>query len=130
MSSRHSASGGSRCSFTGRTDVAAAVPPGVDVFYGRRGGFAAPARLHGAGAPPLAADVNGDGRTDLAAGNLVFFQSASGRLGRPIRDGCTQAGFGPNALAAADVNGDGRPDLLWAGGYGLVVIPQRGSRPA
>lgn len=108
-----------------RSDLAIAVTGGIDVLYRRPDGFAPPALLRDADAPPLAVDLNRDGRTDLAAGNTVYLQAAGGRLASGRSDGCSQNGFGADTLAAADVNGDGRTDLLWAGGWGLVVVPQR-----
>jgi type VII secretion-associated serine protease mycosin len=112
----------------GRPDIAVSVAGGVEVLYGQAGGGFASAHFLSAPAAPLAiADLNGDGRPDLAVGNTVFLQESDGRLAAGQADGSTQHGFGADTLAAADLNGDGRTDLVWAGGYGLVVVPRLGS---
>src|SRR3954470_18214102 len=64
-----------------------------------------------------AADVNGDGRTDLAATlfgadvELQVFRGSATGLGWAHEQDLT-GGFGTHALAFGDVNGDHRPDLL------------------
>src|SRR5207249_4632243 len=67
----------------------------------------------------VVADVNGDGRLDLATAN-EFSDSASVLLGRG--DGSFQAqapvpvGSNPLSLVVADLNGDGRLDLATVNG--------------
>ena len=64
-----------------------------------------------------AGDVNGDGRTDLAATlygsdqEVQFFRGSSAGLGYSHHQEF-DGGFGPTALAFGDVNGDHRPDLV------------------
>ena len=63
----------------------------------------------------IAADLNGDGKIDLAAANFLFSSGASVFLGNG--DGTFQAGTfysasdEPRSLAVGDFNGDGKPDL-------------------
>jgi hypothetical protein len=60
-------------------------------------------------------DANGDGVTDLAAGDdtgVVLLQGrGDGTFAAPV---AVDAGAGPTRLSVSDVNGDGRPDLLAA----------------
>ena len=69
------------------------------------------------GAVLAAADVNGDGRTDLAASlygsdfEVQFFRGSSTGLGYSHHQEFA-GGFDPSALAFGDVNGDHRPDLV------------------
>src|SRR5205807_1794938 len=66
-----------------------------------------------------AADLNGDGRADLAVGNgnsdtvsVLLNTAAAGAAAVSFAAQKTFAtGGGPNAVAVADYNGDGRPDL-------------------
>ena len=65
-----------------------------------------------------AADLNGDGNTDLVAGSCcdlafgVLLGNGDGtfQVGLPYGSG----GFGPVSVVIADLNGDGRPDLVAA----------------
>ncbi len=78
----------------------------------------------GAGNNPYsvaAADLNGDGKPDLAVANYALFEnSVSVLLGNG--DGTFAAaqnlgtGFNPISVAAADLNGDDKPDLAVANG--------------
>jgi len=103
-----------------------------------RGGFGYNATLNvgsGPGSGPasvVAADINGDGKTDVISAN-----SNDGTLTVLTNNG--HSGFGSNAtlvvgssplcVAATDVNGDGKPDLICAnsGDGTLTVLTNNGS---
>jgi FG-GAP-like repeat/PASTA domain/FG-GAP repeat len=74
------------------------------------------------------ADLNGDGKLDIATANRlgnnvsVFLNAGNGSL-LPRRDYATSPE--PSSLAIADVDGDGKPDLVTAGrgnGVGAVSV--------
>lgn len=72
----------------------------------------------------ITADLDGDGRADLATANvvtdniLVLFQDSSGRFDRrKVVLSIDGALDGPRTLAAADIDGDGRLDLVTAGSF-------------
>jgi hypothetical protein len=93
-----------------------------------------------------AADFDGDGRVDVAYGNLygptvnVAFQNADGTFGTPVvlQSGVTSAPDGyrdfPSALVTGDIDEDGKPDLVVANWeeYGpaacVAVFRNNGSR--
>ncbi|MDB5267643.1 MAG: hypothetical protein JWP58_683 [Hymenobacter sp.] len=96
----------------------------VSVLAGQAGGGFAPAISYatGNGGTPLSvavADVNGDGRLDILAGNSnnstvsVLLQQAAGGFA-PVAVYSTGSGTRPAAVVVADVNGDGRPDIVTA----------------
>jgi hypothetical protein len=110
----------------GRLDLVSA-DGGSDVlsifFQGAPGNFpsTASAVLATGDAPEsvMAADLDGDGRLDLASadagsnGLSIFFQAANG--GFPsTASAALNCGDGPRAVVAADLNGDGRLDLASA----------------
>lgn len=70
------------------------------------------------------ADLNGDGRLDLAATNTidssvsVFLGNGDGSFEAPTT--FASASIFPYSIAAADVNGDAKPDLLVTSLYGPV----------
>ncbi|MDR6553540.1 VCBS repeat-containing protein [Paenibacillus qinlingensis] len=102
--------------------------------------FSAPAKLMLENGKPLqlspysavhAADMNGDGRTDLIVADesgavLQLPQLASGKFGQPaaVRAGGTalQLPGGPAAPFVADVNGDGKLDLVLGAADGRVWL--------
>jgi hypothetical protein len=71
-----------------------------------------------------AADLNGDGKPDLAVANFqantvsVLLNNGDGTFavgaGYP-------AGLGPRSVVAADLNGDGKPDLALANNFANTV---------
>ena len=75
-----------------------------------------------AGSSPLsvaAADLNGDGKPDLAVANNgsndVSFLLGDGTGGfAPVAGSPVAAGTNPFSVAAADLNADGKPDLAVA----------------
>ena len=77
----------------------------------------------------ISADLDGDGRVDLATANvetdniLVLLQDSQGRFDRRLsvlsRDGALD---GPRTLAAADIDGDGRLDIITGGSFSDDVM--------
>jgi hypothetical protein len=121
----------------GKTDLLTPNPNHVAVLLGDgMGGFAQDTALRPGFGPfsVIAADFNGDGLTDLAAGSgegvgalAVWFGSATGvfRAG-----GDYELAVGPTKLAAADLTGDGRAEVIvtsWVGAE--VAVLMSGDRP-
>jgi hypothetical protein len=96
----------------GFLDVAVAQSAGVGIFRNdRTGNLLARVDLPTASTPQalVAADFNGDGLADLAAGGAttqVFFSQADGGFA------AADLGFASTLLAAGDVTGDNQPDLV------------------
>lgn len=93
------------------------VPGDVEIFLGRGDATLGPRTIIKAGDHPAAigaADLNGDGRVDLVAGNSssndvsVFLGRGDGTFAPETR---VPAGPRPIALAVRDLDGDGRSDL-------------------
>src|SRR5207247_9069635 len=93
----------------------------VSVLLGNGDATSGPDADFGTGRGPWSvaiADLNGDGRPDLAVANGSYIGSVSVLLGNgdgtfgPKTD--FGAGNSPEQVAIADLNGDGRPDLAVA----------------
>jgi len=116
----------------GETDLVTPNPDHVSVLIGDgTGGFTQDAVLRPGFGPfsVTAADFDGDGLTDLAAGSgegagalAVWFGSTSGEF----RAGDNyDLAVGPTKLAAADLTGDGRAEVIvtsWVGGEVAVLM--------
>ena len=101
----------------------------ITVFLGNGDGSFKPAVPFFAGPGPRAvvmADLNGDGKPDLAAaddasgggGVAVLLGNGDGTFRMPT----FFAGLGPSSLAVGDLNGDGIPDLVSSTTFGPVSV--------
>src|SRR4029450_9554778 len=91
----------------------AACATGIDVFaQSATGGFTKHSYDgYSCGDDLVAADMTGDGRTDLvsnAIGTQVFAQAIDGTLAAPD----TYSGLSEGYLTAGDLNADGRADVV------------------
>jgi hypothetical protein len=119
-------------------DLLTPNPDHVSILTGDgRGGFHPNTRLRPGFAPfsVIAADVNGDGLSDVAAGSgerigrlAVWFGSASGAFEAA---GEYELAAGPTKLAAADLTGDGRSEVIVTSYAGCeVAVLTGGDNPA
>lgn len=123
----------------GRADVVYARSPyisndadGISVMRGRGGGSVGPGIDFVSGAAPHAlklADLDGDGRTDVAVAcaraREVAFHFGNGRGG--FGDGIALvANDSPYRLISGDLNRDGRSDLVYSHAIGITVMLGRG----
>jgi hypothetical protein len=100
----------------------------IDVFLGRNDGtFQSPQTFSSGGSYAVSlavADVNGDGKPDLAVANLCATESCTGSVVAALfgnGDGTFQpaqtydvGAVGAESVAIRDINGDAKPDLLVA----------------
>jgi hypothetical protein len=100
----------------------------VEALEGRQLLSFTPAGSYPAGTDPqgvITADLNGDGRLDLAAANpstdtlSVMLASADGTFAAPLS---IATGTGPRSVAVGDFNEDGTLDLATANGADLSIL--------
>jgi hypothetical protein len=100
---------------------------GVSVLLGNGNGTFQPAVLYPAARQPwvvAVADLNGDGRPDLAIDNLhgdeasILLGNGNGTFQPPVD---YVAGASPDGMTIGDFNGDRAPDLAFANGLGNTV---------
>ena len=119
----------------GKADLAVAnrgVSNGTEMVGGdvavllNMGGGTFVAANYPAGVSPVAvamADLNGDGKADLAVasgtGVSVLINNGNGTFGAPVNYG---SGTNPFSVAAADLNGDGKIDLAVASNAGGASV--------
>jgi hypothetical protein len=124
----------------GRSDLVVSSPsptPGVFVFHGNGDGTfterASYTGLPGFGEGGAAADLDGDGRLDLAFSDSTL---GAATLMRGRGDGTFQSpigyGCGTRLIEVGDVDGDGHLDLItgdMAGGVGIIYGPLPAAMP-
>ena len=71
--------------------------------------------------PPIAMDINGDGRVDLVSGTEVWMQNASGGF-----DFAWQLTTSVSDTAVADLDGDGKAEIIHLRSSGEPIIDNRG----
>jgi hypothetical protein len=103
----------------------AAAPPRLSFSAGAAPSVPATFKGHRDAETLAAADLNGDGRPDLALGSFrdeavwLAFSTVTGRL--EIQQAEFPVDGGPSALAAGDLNRDGSADLVVAEAHSSVI---------
>lgn len=109
----------------GRTDIAASTGGNTPTFIvvwlqAANGTMGAPVRLDSHDIPVMvrAADIDGDGRTDLVVGHTgwmkvgIYLQTSGGSLAAEELYAAPYGNFTPDLLALGDINRDGRTDIV------------------
>ncbi len=114
----------------------------LSVFQGNGDGTFGSAQYYNAGFFPAylsAADMNGDGKTDLIVGNAysnsvsIFLNQGAGKLLSPPHNYATPylesdlQTATPGLMSVADLNGDGKPDVAIATILGVDVLMNAGT---
>jgi hypothetical protein len=78
----------------------------------------------------VVADLNGDGRPDLAYYGepkelIVLYNQGSNTWSAPKRWAIDDGQLSANSLCVGDLNGDGRPDLVLLGDNAVYFLPQK-----
>ncbi len=96
----------------GALDVAVAVGAGVNILLGNgNGGFSAPTLLLGSGAQIITADLNNDGKLDIATNGQTLLGNGAGQFST---GSCAPPPSPSGGFAAGDVNDDGILDFVGA----------------
>jgi uncharacterized protein (TIGR03437 family) len=106
----------------GAADISIANQAGVSLLFGNADGTMAPGiSIPFSGVSPVvlvAADLNGDGKLDLVAGDAVLLGHGDGTFAAPL---VLPNGTGPS-LTVGDINGDGIPDIISSDGIVLIGL--------
>ena len=105
----------------GAADISIANQAGISLLLGNADGTMAPGISipFPPGISPvvlIAADLNGDGKLDLVAGDAVLLGHGDGTFAAPL---VLPNGAGPS-LTVGDINGDGIPDIISSDGIVLI----------
>jgi hypothetical protein len=81
----------------------------------------------------VVADVNGDGRRDLAYYGepkelVIQYNEGTNNWSTPRRFPIDDGQLSPNALGSGDLNGDGRPDIILLAEHHLYLLTQKKDR--
>jgi outer membrane protein assembly factor BamB len=85
-------------------------------------------RVHSINAPPVAADINNDGKQEILVGNETGMLYCLNAAGKPLWKYECGSGIKASCLAA-DINSDGRPEVLVGTVSGsLLVLTHEGKK--